>query len=87
MLRWWIGESSDSSLLKLRRRRLASVWGYGEPQLAVPNSPASGGGVRSNSATRPGRTGAGSGGSAGDDSMSSSPSAVDAVDRAGDTCG
>lgn len=87
MSSWWIGESSDGSLLKLWRRRFRSDSGYGEPQLAVPNRLSLAlwaGGVLSSSKARSGSLGAGRGGRTGDDSISSSPSTVDAVERAGD---
>lgn len=91
--RRWIGESSDASLLRLwllelRERRLG---GYGEPQgfspscaTPVSSDPAGlSGGVLSRPRTRSGSLGAGRGGSSGD----ASPSAVEALESAGDEVG
>lgn len=88
--RRWIVELSDGSLLGLRRRKLASSdLGYGLPQLAVTYwtssaSPELDGGVFRNSAARSGSRGVGRLGTNGDDA---SPSAVDAVERAGEVGG
>jgi hypothetical protein len=64
------------------------VRGYGEPQLAVPKRFSStlpeGGGVLRRPRTRSGRDGAGKGGRAGEEPKSSWPSAVDAVEKAGE---
>ena len=88
--RRWIGESSEASLLKLwplelRERRSA---GYGEPQGFARERPELGssgsaelsGGVLSSPRTRSGSLGARRGGSSGD----ASPSAVEALESAGD---
>lgn len=84
--KWWMGNSSDPSLLKLCRRKLTSVRGYGDPQLAVPNWSSSSrpGDVLKSAEARSGSRGAGRGGRVGDASKSSSPSAVEAVDSAGE---
>ena len=91
--RRWMGESSDASLLRLwllelRERRLG---GYGEPQGFAPSgaTPVSSdpaglsGGVLRRPRTRSGSLGAGRGGSSGD----ASPSAVEALESAGDEVG
>ena len=76
--KWWIGEPSEGSLLKLWLRRCD---GYGEPHCVASYCPSSAelpGGVLSSPAIRSGSRGAGRGGSSGD----ASPSAVEALERA-----
>lgn len=88
--RRWIGEPSDCSLPGLSRWRLASSdRGYGLPQLAVTYWLSSrgswrDGGVLNNSRALCGSRGACKLGTNGDEA---SPSAVDAVERAGDLGG
>lgn len=84
MSRWWIGDSSEPSLLTLRRRRLLSDSGYGEPQLAVTNWVTSGGGVLKNCRALSGSRGAWRVTRTGEDSISSSPSIVEVFDKAGE---
>lgn len=96
---WWIGESSEASLLLelelCRRKWMRVLGGYGEPQLAVtywpllssdPAGEAGDSTLLRCSRARSESSGAWSNGNAGEEDISSSePSTVELVEKAGDS--